>query len=106
MIHCRRVLSTQALYSGTLECSASLLFDQTLLVCRESVVVAFPTRLLISVSRERLSGIVEPKYTNSWTASSSVVCDVGGCSITCVFLRLMASPKVLASIRKAVHELL
>ena len=78
MIHCRRVLSTQALYSGTLECSASLLFDQTLLVCRESVVVAFPTRLLISVSRERLSGLVELKYTNSWTVSSSVVCDIGG----------------------------
>ena len=54
----------QALYTRTLVCSVSLLMDQTLFVSLESVVAAFPMCLLISVSRERLSNIAGPKYTN------------------------------------------
>ena len=56
-------------------------------------------RLLISVSREKLSDIAKPKYTNSWTAfnSKSAMLVDGGCStsslITYIFLRLMVSPK-------------
>ena len=35
--------------------------------CQPGGVVALPVRLLITVSRERLSDIAEPKCTNSWT---------------------------------------
>ena len=34
--------------------------------CQPGGVVALPVRLLITVSREMLSDIAEPKYTNSW----------------------------------------
>ena len=61
----------QALYTWTLVCSASLLLDQTLFVSQESVVAAFPVRLLIWVSRQRLLVIVEPNYTNLLTAFCS-----------------------------------
>ena len=41
------------------------------LVNLESVVAAFPLRVLSSVSRERLSVIVETRQANSWTASGA-----------------------------------
>ena len=59
------MLITQALYTLTLVCSASLLLDSTRYVSLESVVAAFPIRLLSSLLMERLSVMVDPKCTNS-----------------------------------------
>ena len=51
---------TQALYTAILVFTVSLGFVHTLVVRRASVVAAFPILLSISVSRERLSVMVEP----------------------------------------------
>ena len=56
----RRVLTTRALYTCIVVCSVSWLFVKTLFVSLESVVAAFPMRLLSSVSRE-MSVVVEPR---------------------------------------------
>ena len=55
----------QALDTWTLVCWVRLLLGQAPFISLERVVAAFPVRLLISVSRERLWEIVEPRYTNS-----------------------------------------
>ena len=72
MLHCCK---SRVLHRLCTPCSlvnlVSFLFDQSVFVSRESVVATFPMRLLISVSGERLSDIIELKNTNSWTASSS-----------------------------------
>ena len=68
--HKAKVLITQALYTLTLVWSESLLLDHTRFVGLESVMVAFPIRLLSSLLMDRLSVMVDPRYTNSWTTSS------------------------------------
>ena len=103
------VLMTQALYTAIFILLVSFGFVKTRVVRRANVVAALPILWLISVSRERLSVTVEPRYVNCWTAPSSYSSMVmsGGVSVSCpktfVFLRLMVSQKVLAVLRKAVH---
>lgn len=59
-----KVLRMQALYTPIFVFTVNLRFDHTRDVGRVSVVAAFLTLLLISVSRERLLVIVDPRYTN------------------------------------------
>ena len=95
------VLMTHALYTAIFVLLVSFGSVQTRVVRRASVVAALPILWLISVSRERLSVTVEPRYVHCWTASSSYSSMVmsGGVSVFCpknfVFLRLMVSPKSL-----------
>ena len=95
------VLMTQPLYTAIFVLFVSFGFVQTRVVRRASVVAALPIPWLMSVSRERLSVTVEPRYVNCRTASSSYSSMVmsGGVSVSCpktvVFLRLMVSPKSL-----------
>ena len=65
-----KVLRMQALYTAIFVFTVKLRFDHTWDVGRVSVVTAFLTLLLISVSRERLLVIVDPRYMNWWSESS------------------------------------
>ena len=65
------VLMTQALYTAILVFSVSLGLLHTRVVRRAKVVAAFPILLSISTSREGLSVMVESRYVNWWTESSS-----------------------------------
>ena len=65
------VLTTQALYTTNLVFTVSLGLVHTREVRRASVVAAFPILLSISVSKERLSVMMEPRYVNCSTTSSS-----------------------------------
>ena len=65
------VLTTQAVYTTILVFTVSLGLVHTREVRRASVVAAFPILLSISVSKERLSVMVEPRYVNCSTTSSS-----------------------------------
>ena len=56
------VLMTQALYTAIFVLLVSYGFVQTRFLRRASVVAALPILWLISVSRERLSVTVEPRY--------------------------------------------
>ena len=67
------MLITQALYTLTLVWSESLLLDHTRFVSLKSVMAAFPIRLLSSLWMDRLSVMVDPRYTNSWMTSSCIV---------------------------------
>ena len=66
------VLTTQALCTTILVFSVSLGLVHTHEVRRASVVAAFPILLSISVSKERLLVMVEPRYVNCSTTSSSL----------------------------------
>lgn len=72
----------QALYRATLVWMVSLLFSQTLLIKLAKVEAGRWLGLLISVSRERSSDTVEPRYANSFTTSSLLLLTAisGGCS--------------------------
>ena len=75
---------TQALYTAILVLLVCFGFVQTRIVRRASIGAALPILWLISVSRERLSVTVEPRYVNCWTASSSYSSMVmsGGVSVS------------------------
>ena len=100
------VLMTQALYTAILVFVVNLGLIHTRVVRRARVVAAFPIPLSSSASRERLSVIVEPRYVNWCTASSSYssIVMIGGDSVPCprtlVFFRLMVSPKSLQAWEK------
>ena len=66
----RSVLTTQALWTWIFVCLDSLLLDHTLCVSLDMVVNALPMLLFSSVSRERASEMVEPRYMKSWMSSN------------------------------------
>ena len=94
MVHvslaCNNVLMTQALYTAIFILLVSFGFVQTGVVRRASVVAALPILWLISVSRERLSVTVEPRYVNCWTASSSYSSMVMSGGVSLYFLSFVA----------------
>ena len=65
------VLTTQALCTTILVFTVNLRKANTSEVRRGSVVAAFPILLSVSVSKERLSVMVEPRYVNCSTTTSS-----------------------------------
>ena len=65
------VLTTQALFTTILVFTVSLGLVHNHEVRRAGIVSAFPVLLLISVSKERLSVMVEPRYVNCSPTSSS-----------------------------------
>ena len=103
-------LMTQALHITNLIFTVNLEKVHTLEVRRTCVVAAFAILLSISLSKERLSVIVETRFLNCSTTSSSYSSMVMACSsiVSCprtlVFLRLMVCPKSLQ--RKTVHDCL
>ena len=74
--HCPRLtpIKQSADYTGFIYIdfgmSVSLLLDHTRFVSLESVMAVFPIHLLSSLPWERLSLIVDARYTNFWTTSS------------------------------------
>ena len=100
------VLTTQALHMTILVFTVRLGLVHTREGRQASVVAAFPILLLISVSKERLSVMVEPRYVNCSTTSSSLSSMVmaGSSNVSCprtfVFFRLMVSRKSLQAREK------
>ena len=65
------VLTTQALYTIILVFIVNLGLVHTREMRRASVVAAFPILLFITMSKERLSVMVQPRYVNCSTTSRS-----------------------------------
>ena len=90
------VLMTQATYAAIYVSTVMLEFIHTPVARRARVVAAVPILLSISLSKEKLPVMVEPRYVN-WFVSSMVM--IGGVSVFCVrtfvFFRLTVHPKSL-----------
>ena len=90
----------QLLVKASGSCSPKLLSNPRLRTSAlENMVAALSMHLSRSTSRERVSEIIEPRYTNLWTTSNSYVemlIDGGESTpwpMTCVFFRLIVNPK-------------